>query len=118
MYAQKAVLQAPLGKIGELRRLVAENYLPVVRKRPGFIAAFLLEQIDDPDRAELVLLWSSQAAVEHAQNTGLLQLSVQSLSADLPGLKIQRQGYIIRLTASGEPGQDTAPLDNPTARAR
>lgn len=106
MYAQKAVLQAPLGKIGELRRLIGEKYLPVVRKRPGFIAAFLMEQVDDPDSAELVLLWSSQAAVEHFHNTGLLQASIQTISADLPGLKIERQGYIIRLTAGSETGQE------------
>lgn len=117
MYAQKAVLQAPLGKIGELRRLISEKYLPVVRQRPGFIAAFLMEQIDDPDQAELVLLWSSQAAVEDVQNTGLLQASIQMISADLPGLKIQRQGYMIHLTAGRETGQATAPLDDPSARA-
>jgi quinol monooxygenase YgiN len=106
MYAQKAVLQAPLGKIGELRRLIGEKYLPVVRKRPGFIAAFLMEQVDDPDSAELLLLWSSQAAVEHFHNTGLLQASIQTISADLPGLKIERQGYIIRLTAGSETVQE------------
>ncbi len=118
MYAQKAVLQAPLGKIGELRRLIGEQYLPVVRQRPGFIAAFLLEQIDDPDQAELVLLWNNQAAVEHAQTTGLLQASIETISAGLPGLKIQRQGYIIHLTTGKGTEQATAPLDDPSARAR
>lgn len=102
MYAQKAVLHAPLGKIGELRRLIGEKYLPVVSKRPGFIAAFLLEQVDDPDSAELVLLWHSQAAVEHFQNTGLLQSSIQCIGADLPGLRIERQGYLVRLVAGAE----------------
>lgn len=108
MYAQKAVLHAPLGKIGELRRLIGEKYLPVVRKRPGFIAAFLMEQVDDPDSAELVLLWNSQAAVEHFQNTGLLQSSIQAISADLPGLRIERQGYMVRLTAGSEASPEAA----------
>ena len=113
MYVQKAVLHAPLGKIGELRRLIGENYLPVIRKRPGFIAAFLMEQIDDPDSAELVMLWQNQAAVENFHSTGLLQESIQTISAHLPGLKITRQGYIIRLSTGA--AADEEPLARATS---
>jgi quinol monooxygenase YgiN len=100
MYAQVTELRAPFGKIGELRLLIEEEYLPIVRKRPGFKAAFLLEQVDDPDAARLVQLWDNQAAIEDFHRTGLLQGSDQSIAARLPGLRVQRQGYLVRLATS------------------
>jgi hypothetical protein len=100
MYAQITELRAPMGRIGELRKLIDDEYLPIVRKRPGFKAAFLLEQVDDPDSARLVQLWDNQAAIEDFHRTGLLQGSDQSIAARLPGLRIQRQGYLVRLATN------------------
>lgn len=102
MYAQITLLRAPAGKMAELRRLIENDYLTAVRSRPGFKAAFLLEQIDDPDTAQLVQFWDNQAAVENLHRTGLLQGSDQSIAARMPGLRIQRQGYLVRL-GSTEP---------------
>jgi hypothetical protein len=102
MYAQITLIRAPLGKGAELRRLIDEEYLPIIRQRPGFKGAFLLEQLDDPEAAQLVQLWENQAAVESFHRTGLLQGSDQSIAARLPGLRIQRQGYLVRL-ATGTP---------------
>jgi hypothetical protein len=98
MYAQITLMRAPIGKIAELRRLIEDEYLPVVRTRPGFQAAFFLEQVDDRDTAQLVQLWDNQAAIENFHKTGLLQGSDQSIAARLPGIRIQRQGYVVRVT--------------------
>lgn len=97
MYAQITLMHAPIGKMPELRHLIEEVYLPVVRARPGFKAAFFLEQVDDPDTAQLVQLWDNQAAIENFHRTGMLQGSDQSIAARLPGLRIQRQGYVVRV---------------------
>ncbi len=103
MYAQKTLIQVPVGKVGELRQLLNEKYLPVVCQRPGFLASYLLEQTDDEEIAELVVFWDSHAAVENFQCTGLLQASIQTLALDLPGATLHRQGYIVRVAAGSVP---------------
>ena len=47
MFAQIITMKVPIGDIQELRMLIAEEYLPEVSTRPGFISAGLLEQVDD-----------------------------------------------------------------------
>ncbi len=101
MYAQKTIIQAPIGTGAEVRRLIAQKYLPVMRTRPGFMAAYLLEQTDDPDQCELVQFWDKHASVENFHKTGLLEASIQGIAADIPGCSVQRQGYMIRVAISG-----------------
>jgi hypothetical protein len=108
MYAQVIEFRAPLGKMAELRHLIKEEYLPSVQLRDGFVAAHFLEQIDDHDRAELILFCDSQAAIENMHRTGMLQASVQSLAASLPGLKVQRQGFIVHVSMTGAPDIEQA----------
>lgn len=105
MYAQKTVIHAPMGKIMELREMIAQKYLPVVRSRPGFMAAYLLEQVDDSDKCELILFWDNQAALENFQKTGMLKASLQSLALDMPGIRLERQGYMIRVATGRLPTQ-------------
>lgn len=100
MYAQKTLIQAPLGRGAEVRQLIAQKYLPVIRNRPGFLAAYLLEQTDDQDTCELIQFWDKHASLESFQNTGLLEASIQSIAVDLPGCTIRRQGYVIRVALS------------------
>ncbi len=104
MYAQKTIIEAPVGQGAEVRKLIAQKYLPVVRNRPGFLAAYLLEQTDDPDHCELVQFWDKHASVEGFQKTGLLEASIQGIAADIPGCSVKRQGYVIRvaISATGE----------------
>lgn len=108
MYAQKTVIRAPMGKITELREVIAQKYLPVVRARPGFMAAYLLEQVDDVDACELIQFWDSQAALENFNRTGMLQASIQSIAAELPGVRLERQGYIIRVAVGSLPVAEPA----------
>jgi quinol monooxygenase YgiN len=107
MYAQKTVIRAPMGKAPELREIIETKYLPVVRSRPGFLAAYLLEEIDDPDACELIQFWDSQAALENFNRTGMLQASLQSIAVDMPGVRLQRQGYIIRVALGALPSAET-----------
>lgn len=100
MYAQTILVRVPMGKMADFRRLVESEYLPALRNRPGFLAAYLMEKVDDPDSAELVQFWDNQAAVENFHKTGMLEGSVQSIASKLPGLGLQRQGYVVRLTAA------------------
>ena len=96
MYAQRTRIRVPQGRMPELRSLVETKYIPVVRTRPGFVAAYLLEQVDDEDSAEMIQFWDNHAAAESFMRTGSLAASLQSLAAMMPGIKIERQGYIVR----------------------
>ncbi len=97
MFAQATHIRVPEGAMPQLRELVAIQYLPVVQAREGFVAAQFLEQIDDPETALLVVYWDSQQAVEAFHRTGLLQASVQTLAAVLPGVKVAREGYMVTI---------------------
>lgn len=99
MFAQMTTISVPIDKMDDLRTMLETRYLPVVQMRPGFQAGYLLEQCDDPEVAELILFWESQAAVENFQRTGLLQASLNSLAAEMPGLRVQRNSYLVHLTA-------------------
>jgi heme-degrading monooxygenase HmoA len=98
MYAQVTLIQAPLNQMALLRDVIESKYLPVVRARPGFRAGYLLEQVDDPDSAQLVLFWEDHAAVENFNRTGLLQASIHALAADVPGLEVRREGYLVKVS--------------------
>eukprot|EP01025_Chloroclados_australasicus_P066829 TRINITY_DN92300_c0_g1_i1.p1 TRINITY_DN92300_c0_g1~~TRINITY_DN92300_c0_g1_i1.p1 ORF type:complete len:103 (-),score=6.11 TRINITY_DN92300_c0_g1_i1:63-371(-) len=78
-----------------LRNLVQNQYLKHVQEREGFVKAHLLEAIDDPHFAQLITYWDSQRAIENARKTGSLKQTVQSLASHMPGVRIQRQGYIV-----------------------
>lgn len=99
MYAQVTFLQVPIDQMPVLRELIETRYLPVVRQRPGFKAGYLLEQIDDPERAQLVMFWDEHASVESFNRTGMLQASLYALTAEMPDLIVQRQGYMVRAAA-------------------
>jgi heme-degrading monooxygenase HmoA len=101
MYAQITHIRVPMNKMGELREVIETKYLPVVRARPGFLAGYLLEQVDDRDNAQLVLFWDSHAAVENFNRTGMLQASVYGLASDIPGVTIHREGFTVPLSVRG-----------------
>ncbi len=107
MFAQATLIRVPIGTMPQLRELVADAYLPVVQVREGFVSAHLLEQIDDPEAALLIVYWESQQAVEAFHRTGMLQASVQMLAAVQPGVKVVRESYLVTLetedTAKGAP---------------
>ena len=103
MYAQVTFLQAPLNQMPVLRDLIETRYLPIVRQRAGFRAGYLLEQIDDPETAQLVMFWDDHASVESFNRTGMLQASLYALTAEMPDLRVQRQGYAVRLAVRALP---------------
>jgi heme-degrading monooxygenase HmoA len=86
----------------QMRRLIEQDYLPAIRHRPGFVAGYLLEQVDDPESAILVVQWESHEAVENFNRTGSLEASVQALVARMPGVRVQREGFIVRVHAERE----------------
>jgi len=101
MFVQMISMQAPLGKIEDLRKLLLSEYLPALENRPGFITAHLLEQVDDRDSAHLMIYWSNQRALEATETTGVLAGSTTSIVARMPGLRVQRQSYIATMTVRG-----------------
>lgn len=98
MFVQIITMIAPSGRIGELRELVATEYLPALTERSGFISAHLLEQVDDRDSTKLVVYWDSQSSVENVNRTGVLAGSTSSIAARMPGLQIERNSYIVKVS--------------------
>lgn len=103
MYAQLTEIRVPFGKMSVLREMIEHTYLPVVAKRPGFVSAYLLEQVDDEQSAQMIQLWDTHDSAENFMRTGSLASSIQSLAAQIPGLQVQRQGYIIRVAVESFP---------------
>ena len=97
MFVQIISMRAPFNKITEVRKLISTEYLDAIRDRAGFVSAHLLEQIDDRDQAKLVVFWDSQASLENVNRTGVLAGSDHSIAARIPGLRIQRESYIVNV---------------------
>lgn len=97
MYTQVTHIQVPLNQMAQLRQVIETKYLPVVRVRPGFLAGYLLEQVDDPDSAQLILFWDDHAAVENFHRTGLLQASITALASEIPGIQLRRESYLVKV---------------------
>ncbi len=110
MYAQSTTIRAPLGAMSRMRAIIQQDYLPKIRIRAGFISALLLEQVDDPEHAELIIFWENQAAVESFNSTGMLESTIHGLAAHLPGVQVQRQGYVLTV-------YETTPIPLVAARA-
>ncbi len=62
-----------------------------------------MEQVDDLDRAELIILWENQAAVEHFNSTGMLEATIHGLAAQLPGVQVQRESYTLTISTDTRP---------------
>lgn len=102
MYAQVTNLSVPIGQMDALRDLVENEYLIAVQQREGFVRAFLMEAIDDEQVAQLITYWDSQRAIENARKTGSLKETVQVLASHMPGVRLQRQGYIVTVDTETE----------------
>ena len=98
MFAQIITMKVPPGDIEKLRRLIAEEYLPEVSNRPGFVSAGLLEQVDDRHTTQLVVYWRTQQDVENASQTTGLAGSPYSIAARIPGMRLQRYSYIVKVS--------------------
>ena len=70
---------------------------------PALYPLFSSNKLTTPDRAELIVLWEDQAALERFNSTGMLEASVQGLAARLPGVQIQREGYLVSLLTGVQP---------------
>ena len=97
MYTQVTHIHVPLNQMPQFRQVIETKYLPVVRARPGFLAGYLLEQVDDPDCAQLILFWDDHAAVENFHRTGLLQASITILASEIPGIQVHRESYLVKV---------------------
>ena len=98
MYAQLTHLLIPMGKQEEIREFIKNQYFNHIRGRHGFMMAYLLEAIDDPQVIEIITCWENQQAIENARTTGSLQQTVQLLASYFPGVRIQRQAYKVTVT--------------------
>jgi heme-degrading monooxygenase HmoA len=99
MFAQATAIRVPVGAMAQMRRLIEQDYLPQLRQRDGFVSAQLLEQVDDPEAALLIVMWDSQRAVEAFHRTGALQATVNALSSQMPGVRVHRDSFTVTVAA-------------------
>lgn len=97
MFVNLTVIRVPLDKLSILRELLEAHYLAAARQQPGYVRSYLLEQIDDATRAQLVQVWESQAALETFRQTGAAERANRILHDQIPALEMQSQGYIVRM---------------------
>ena len=96
MFVHMTSIHVALGEIVKLRQIMSETFLPLVYKQPGMVRAYLVEQVDDADHAQLILVWESQALHERFRNSKAGEQLFQQLSSR-PGWRIQCQSYVVRL---------------------
>ncbi len=105
MYAQATAIRVPVGAMAQMRRVIEQDYLPQICQREGFISAQLLEQVDDPEAALLIVFWENQRAVEALHRTGALLASVSAISSQLPGVRVRRDAFLVTAKALPETRQ-------------
>ena len=96
MYAHITTIRVPLGRMESFRQMLNRDYLEPVRQQPGFIRAYFLEQVDDPERAQLIQVWESQAALEAYRRSGAIDQVNLRLHTAIRELSMQSQGYLLR----------------------
>jgi heme-degrading monooxygenase HmoA len=97
MFVHVTSFHVSTGQIGRLRDRIAAGYLSLVRKQPGFVRGYFLEKVDDPETAQLIMVWESQATLESFRSSELMDAINKMLYANLPGLRMQGESYIARL---------------------
>ena len=93
MFVQVITIRVPMGTMKSFRSLIDAGYLAVACGQPGFVRGYLLEQVDDPDQAQLVQVWAIQPALENFRKSGTMDQLFQDLHRALPGLSVQSQSY-------------------------
>ena len=58
----------------------------------------IMQKIDEPDCAELLLMWESKAAVDRFNKSGVLEASLRNLMLALPGTLVQRPEAAVSIT--------------------
>jgi heme-degrading monooxygenase HmoA len=96
MYVQMITVKVPLNTIHTFRRLIETEFLRLARQQPGYVRHYLLEQVDDADRAQLVTVWENQTALEAFRKTGGIDMAQRTMYEALPGIIWQSQGYVVR----------------------
>lgn len=96
MFVHMTTIHVPMGEMATLRDLIDEAYLKIARQQPGYVREYLIEQVDNPDHAELIQVWENQSAFEDFRNSTKIDEVFQQLRERMPGLKLRGQSYIVR----------------------
>ncbi|MCC6612631.1 MAG: antibiotic biosynthesis monooxygenase [Anaerolineae bacterium] len=96
MFVHITSIRVALGEIIKLRAIMADNILPLVYQQPGILRAYLVEQVDDAEHAQLILVWDTQAMHERFRNSRAAEQLFQMLNTR-PGWHTQSQSYVARL---------------------
>ena len=98
MFAHITSISTPLEGMDTLRQMIRLTYLPLVRTQPGFVRDYFLEQVDDPDHAQLIMVWESHAAFEQFRGSEAAQAIDEELHR--LSLRVESAGFLARMGTS------------------
>jgi len=116
MFVHMTSIRVALGEIARLRTITTETVLPLVYQQPGIVRAYLVEQVDDAEHAQLILVWENQAMHERFRSSKPGEQLFQMLNKR-PGWHTQSQSYVARMKPE-DITREVAALDQAVARAR
>ena len=64
MFTRVVEFETKVGKGSELRSIINENMLPILKKQPGFVDEMMLVGNTDPDRILTLSFWQTEADAE------------------------------------------------------
>jgi heme-degrading monooxygenase HmoA len=101
MFARETFIKIQPGKINEIRKIYAEQIVPVVKQQQGIVSAYLLEPTEKNDHELISLtLWHSKADAERYEKSGTYMQLVNKLKdtfaepSTLKSFEIQQQTTI------------------------
>ena len=105
MFVHITSIHVSMGELTRLREVMRRTYLPAARQQPGFLRDYLLEQVDDPDHAELILVWENQSAFERFRGLESTDRFTRELRS-VRGWRVDSQSYVIRVDPVDFPGSE------------
>jgi hypothetical protein len=93
MYTLETTIQVPKEHVNDLRHMLACDYLPLLRQRPGFRAALVLIDPDDHGIVRIMQTWESHRDAETFARTGALGAFIQQQGRIMPLAQVRTQGY-------------------------
>jgi quinol monooxygenase YgiN len=92
MYMRLVQTKIKPDKLSELRQHYNENVIPALKKMPGCLHACLIHDVQQPEEAISLTLWSTQEHAEAYEQSGMFQQLIQTAQpylADASEWKIQ-----------------------------
>jgi heme-degrading monooxygenase HmoA len=102
MFARETFIKVQPGKIDELRKIYAEQVVPVIKKQQGIVNLYLLEPSERSDNQYISLtLWNTRADAERYEKSGTYSQLVDKIKGTFEGPSTLKSFEIQKQTTIG-----------------